>query len=293
MSSIENDQPSADQLLAARKAVRLVWDEVRRYGASLVTIEVSSTKIAYSFQARDGRKGEGSVNPRYSAAMSQALMQSLKMNLGLDSVEITGVGSGKFKLSLARRPAETDSSAQGSNILSLVKPISLAEPKKEPAASVKISTEIGVPGISVLVVEDNPTFSRVLVRFLERQGYTVHLCADGREAIEKLQSGLIPSLVISDLHMPHVSGDEFAVLMRRICALKKTPLMLLTSDRAIETELRALEAGADLFLAKSEDPRLIAGYAKRLLVRNGTLQEKASEQAVSQTGYSAGGESAA
>ncbi len=243
---------------AARKAVRLVWDEVRRYGGTEAEITISSAIVVYKFCSHDGRCGEGSVNARYASAITSALMESFRLTFGLDAVDVVGVGNGVFRLSLAKR----EEIATVTPMLSLVKSndgIDKSGVSDDALAHTMLPT--------ILVVEDNPTFSKVLVRFLGRQGFVVTVCGDGREAIEKLESGFVPDLIMSDLHMPHLNGDELASKVRSIAALEHTPLLLLTSDRSIETELKALEIGVDLFLSKSEDPRLIAAYAKRLLKR--------------------------
>lgn len=267
--STENETHGASEKVAARKAVRLVWDEVRRYGATLVDISVASDRVAYHFVARDGRKGEGSVNPRYASAMSEALMESFRMILGVDSVEVTGIGSGTFRLTLAKRePAAVPQAASNLKNLSLVKPAGARSSGQLVSMPARESSDRKSQK-TVLVVEDSATFSKVLVRFLERQGFAVQHCEDGRAALEKLQSGMQPDLVISDLHMPHVSGDEFAAQMRAISGLELTPLILLTSDRSVDVELKAIESGVDLFLPKSEDPRIITAYAKRLISRLG------------------------
>lgn len=255
-----NISQTTQDLTAARKAVRLVWDEVRRYGGAEVEIEVSSVDVAYSFHAADGRSGQGSVNARYSAAITSVLMESFRLTLGVDAVDIIGMGKGIFRLSLAKREE-----------LPTVPPV-LSLVKSGDDASLKSGSLA-----TIMVVEDNPTFSKVLVRFLGRQGFAVTVCGNGREALEKLESGFVPDLIMSDLHMPHLSGDEFAARVRRMAALETIPLLLLTSDRSIETELKALEIGVDLFLSKSEDPRLIAAYAKRLLKRAAAMSANSVE----------------
>lgn len=253
----ENQQIAQDGV-AARKAIRLVWDEVRRYGATAVDIEISSISVAYRFRSQDGRSGEGGVNARYASAISSALMESFRLTLGIDVVEVSGIGSGLFQLSLAKRE-EAPSVAP---VLSLVKSNDSAE-----VCEGADNHDDQLARSTILVVEDNQTFAKVLLRFLTRQGFSVTMCGDGLEALRRLEAGFVPNLIMSDLHMPNLSGDELAIKVRRIAALAGTPLVLLTSDRSVETELRALEAGVDLFLSKSEDPRLIAAYAKRLLSR--------------------------
>ena len=61
---------------------------------------------------------------------------------------------------------------------------------------------------TVLVAEDDPAVRRVVVESLARAGLTVRAAADGAEAMDMLQGGPVPDLVISDVRMPRVSGPE-------------------------------------------------------------------------------------
>jgi PAS domain S-box-containing protein len=64
-------------------------------------------------------------------------------------------------------------------------------------------------GEHVLVAEDEPALRRVVARVLESAGYTVHVAADGREALQKLDElGLRLDLVFTDIAMPGCSGFE-------------------------------------------------------------------------------------
>ena len=68
---------------------------------------------------------------------------------------------------------------------------------------------------TVLVAEDDPAVRRVVVESLTRAGLTVRAAADGAEAMDMLQSGPVPDLVISDVRMPRVSGPELVRAARR------------------------------------------------------------------------------
>ncbi|HEX6643546.1 MAG TPA: ATP-binding protein [Gemmatimonadales bacterium] len=67
---------------------------------------------------------------------------------------------------------------------------------------------------TLLVVEDEPALRTAAVRILERLGYTVHDCADGEEALERLRSGITVDLVISDIMMPRRNGRELYEALR-------------------------------------------------------------------------------
>ena len=60
---------------------------------------------------------------------------------------------------------------------------------------------------TILVVDDDPTISEVVTRYLEREGYVVETALDGAAALEKAQLGN-PDLVVLDLMLPQVDGLE-------------------------------------------------------------------------------------
>jgi DNA-binding response OmpR family regulator len=67
--------------------------------------------------------------------------------------------------------------------------------------------------------------------------------------------------------MPSMDGFQFIERLRSIAQFKSLPVIMLTSDETVEAELQGLNAGADTFLRKSEDPRVLALHAKRLVDR--------------------------
>ena len=67
----------------------------------------------------------------------------------------------------------------------------------------------------ILVVDDVDTIARVYARFLERQGYDVHIAFNGEEALKEWER-FKPDLVISDIRMPKMSGFELANALRSV-----------------------------------------------------------------------------
>lgn len=119
---------------------------------------------------------------------------------------------------------------------------------------------------SVLVVEDDPIFARVVSRFLASQGVDCVCAGGGAAALEGVQSA-VPALIICDEHMPGMSGIEFIRRVRADERCATVPIILLTSDENVDTELRALNEGADAFVRKSEDPRVLEQHVRRLIER--------------------------
>ncbi len=83
----------------------------------------------------------------------------------------------------------------------------------------------------ILVVDDVDTIARVYARFLERQGYEVHIAFNGEEALKKWES-FQPDIVISDIRMPKMNGFELAHAIREKDPRQKIILMTGYADEA-------------------------------------------------------------
>jgi DNA-binding response OmpR family regulator len=87
-----------------------------------------------------------------------------------------------------------------------------------------------VPESRVLVVEDDDLLRTVVAEALREDGYDVETAADGEVALD-LASRTRPDLVILDLMIPYVSGEEFARAIRLMDGLVTTPIVLISAAR--------------------------------------------------------------
>ena len=85
------------------------------------------------------------------------------------------------------------------------------------------------PSGTVLVVEDDPPSRELVVRMLEKEGIHVREAANGRQAIEVIQSGVIPDLIILDLIMAEMDGFEFLRQVRPHPEWSKIPVVVVSS----------------------------------------------------------------
>ena len=106
--------------------------------------------------------------------------------------------------------------------------------------------------VKVLVVEDDPFFSRVLQKRLAVEGYQVQSAADGREGM-KLIVSFEPDLVISDWMMPEVDGLELCQSVKTGLGDAAPYFILLTAKGEIDDRLLGLQTGADDYLVKPCD----------------------------------------
>ncbi|MCB0337950.1 MAG: response regulator [Bdellovibrionales bacterium] len=128
----------------------------------------------------------------------------------------------------------------------------------------------------VFIVEDNPTFVSVLTRYFQRLGIETRVSRCVKEALEMLSHREVePDLIISDFHMPGGDGVGLLEKIRRSPTLAKIPVVMLTSDESADAEISAIEHGADGFVCKGEDPRILIAHVQRILRERGaTLRQE-------------------
>lgn len=113
---------------------------------------------------------------------------------------------------------------------------------------------------AVLLVEDDPDSREALAALLEMSGRVVRSAGNGREAIEQLEKGLRPSVILLDLMMPVMNGWEFLEARARGPAWAAIPVIVL-SAAAIDGKISSLGVP---YLRKPIDPdaleRMLAAY---------------------------------
>jgi DNA-binding response OmpR family regulator len=117
----------------------------------------------------------------------------------------------------------------------------------------------------VLVVDDEPIVRDVVVRYLERDGYTTLQASDGETALGLLEAES-PALVVLDVMLPGVGGLE---LCRWIRSRSDLPIVMLTARGEEADRIVGLELGADDYLTKPFSPRELAVRVRNLLRRAG------------------------
>jgi two-component system, chemotaxis family, sensor kinase CheA len=118
---------------------------------------------------------------------------------------------------------------------------------------------------SVLVVDDTAVVRELERSILEEAGYRVRTAADGREALAALADAPA-DLVVTDVDMPNCDGLALTRAIRAEPALAGLPVLVVTSKASDADRRRAMEAGADAYLVKSDlDRRALLAVAGRLL----------------------------
>jgi DNA-binding response OmpR family regulator len=103
----------------------------------------------------------------------------------------------------------------------------------------------------------------VVGRYLEREGFSVTVAADGVSALREIEA-MSPDLLILDVMLPHVNGLDVLTDVRRS---GNVPVVLLTARDREEDVVRGLELGADDYVVKPFSPRELAARVKTVLRR--------------------------
>lgn len=121
--------------------------------------------------------------------------------------------------------------------------------------------------MKILICEDDTMTLKALEHKLKKEGYDIISAKDGKNASEILSNQNDIDLLLTDLHMPVLSGLELIGFVRG--KLKSNlPIIMLTRVGLEETVLQAFELGADDYITKPFNPEELALRIKRLLLKN-------------------------
>ncbi len=118
----------------------------------------------------------------------------------------------------------------------------------------------------VLLVEDDENTSMVLKMLLQREMFDVDLAQNGLEGLEKTYQNP-PNIIVCDLMMPHMDGVEMVQKLRRDGRINSIPVLMLTAADTEENEIHVLDCGADDFVSKTADSKVMLARIHRLLDR--------------------------
>ncbi|NDJ79004.1 MAG: response regulator [Chloroflexi bacterium] len=118
----------------------------------------------------------------------------------------------------------------------------------------------------ILVVEDSLTVSTAVQGMLCKHGYTVRVAGDGLVALSALRT-FQPDLVLLDIRLPHVDGYQLCHVIRRQSKYQHLPIVMLSGLSGADDMQRALEAGADDYLVKPVDEKILLATVEMHLVQ--------------------------
>lgn len=115
----------------------------------------------------------------------------------------------------------------------------------------------------ILIVEDEPKIVEAVVAYLEKSGYNPFVAYDGEKALS-LFNNINPDLIVLDLMLPKISGEEICKTIRK---KSRVPIIMLTAKISEEEKINGLNIGADDYVTKPFSPRELMARINSLLRR--------------------------
>jgi two-component system chemotaxis response regulator CheY len=116
---------------------------------------------------------------------------------------------------------------------------------------------------TVLIVDDSPTMRRSLQMSLELSGLSVVAAQDGQQALELLNQGLRPDMLLTDIMMPRMDGLSLIAEARKV--LRFVPIVALTTQGQRSLRDQAKAAGATAWMIKPVGGTELAALVREYL----------------------------
>ena len=116
----------------------------------------------------------------------------------------------------------------------------------------------------VLIVDDKEQIAKILFAYLHQE-YECFYMQNPPQAIEWLSRGNMPDLIISDIRMPEMRGDEFLAYLKLNELFKQIPVVMLSSEDSTSERIRLLEEGAEDYIVKPFNPQELKIRIKKIL----------------------------
>jgi two-component system, chemotaxis family, chemotaxis protein CheY len=125
---------------------------------------------------------------------------------------------------------------------------------------------------TLLLIDDDLDALKLLSKALGT-GYNLITKHDGAEAVQWLQSGNMPDLIITDGMMPNMDGLEFIKLIRGSRTHRHTPVVVISGNSDVRFRIKFLQLGADDFIAKPAHPEELVLRVNNIFRRMSRTQE--------------------
>jgi signal transduction histidine kinase/DNA-binding response OmpR family regulator/ligand-binding sensor domain-containing protein len=142
----------------------------------------------------------------------------------------------------------------------------------EPGTVLDFDSETGMDEKNIILVVEDSADMRDYIRGALEPVYAVVDAEDGQQGIQKAQE-IIPDLIISDIMMPGVDGYELCRVLKNDVQTSHIPIILLTARASEENILQGLETGADDYITKPFNTKILSARIKNLIDIRSQLQK--------------------
>jgi PleD family two-component response regulator len=133
---------------------------------------------------------------------------------------------------------------------------------------------------TILLVEDNPGVRKMVRLLIEKNtNWNFREAEDGLAAMKKVNNHKT-DLIVCDIMMPNMDGYEFLTFLRQNLATATIPVLMLTSLKSSENEIKSLDLGADDYLTQPFEPKILLARMKMLLRRSKNRIIKKEEKTI-------------
>lgn len=122
----------------------------------------------------------------------------------------------------------------------------------------------------ILVVDDELRIRKLVGDFLKKNGYQVIEAQDGEEALNKFYENEDVSLIILDVMMPKIDGND---VLKEIRLTSEVPVIMLTAKSSENDELSGFENGADEYITKPFSPKILMARVEAILRRSASTND--------------------
>ena len=116
----------------------------------------------------------------------------------------------------------------------------------------------------VMIVEDDKDMIRVVKNIL-KESYDILTATNGKEALEQMEKGASPALIVSDVIMPEMDGIELTRKLKSSLSTSHIPVILLSAEIPDKLMQESLDSGADAYLEKPFSPKKLRSMVDNMI----------------------------
>jgi two-component system sensor histidine kinase ChiS len=226
---------------------------------SLVEITVADTGIGIprdrlgtifqSFKQVDSGDARSFGGTGLGLAITRRLVELHRGKIAVDSNP--GMGSRfSFTLPISQNPPTADHSHEISTINIDTRQYGPISEWENPTILLPESEKDSSEKVQVLIVDDDPVNLQVASNHLALKAISSKTVSNGLEALDLIENGLVPDLVLLDIMMPKMTGYEVCAKLRHKFAPAELPIIMLTAKNRTSDLQKGFESGANDYLAK-------------------------------------------